>query len=314
MDVAVSVENQPGTSGRAFCASVSSGSGEPLAATASRVDYWILVEYRGMWDRDVLGGSLLSAELKAHLRGQLERLGRARLLFVKKPERRAHRRRQLFFGCSRPGEERFYALEFDDHDDLLGIDLADALAGGATAGVPVEHPLFVVCTHGKRDRCCAKFGRPLYDAFRRAVESEWVWQSTHVGGDRFAGNVVALPQALYFGRVEDEDVRPLLDDYLDGRLYLERYRGRAAYPFALQAAEQAVRVEAGLLEIDDLEFVDSERLDGSWRVRFRASDGPVHEVDVVEERDEEPVYLTCNALMPRYARRFRATGHRILCP
>ncbi|MGH3033397.1 MAG: hypothetical protein ACRDON_02430, partial [Gaiellaceae bacterium] len=170
----VSLERQPDVRGRALCASVSSENAEPLAATASRVDYWILVEYRGMWDRDVLGGSLLSAELKAHLRGQLDRLGHARLLFVKKPERRRPGRRRVFFGCSRPGEERFYTLELDHHDDLLGIDLAHALAGPATPGVPVEHPLFVVCTHGKRDRCCAKFGRPLYDAFRRVADSDWV--------------------------------------------------------------------------------------------------------------------------------------------
>lgn len=309
--MAVSVENQRGTGRRAFCASVSSESAEPLAATASRVDFWILVEYRGMWDRDVLGGSLFSPELKTHLRGQLDRLRHARLLFVKKPERRRHGRLRLFFGCSRPGEERLYTLELDRHDDLLGIDLAHALAAGATPGVPVAHPVLVVCTHGKRDRCCAKFGRPLYDAFRRAVDSDWVWQSTHVGGDRFAGNVVALPQGLYFGRVGEDDVHPLLHDYLDGRLYLERYRGRAAYPFALQAAEQAVRDEAELLGITDLELLGSEQLDGGHRVRFRTPDRAVHEVDLVEELGEEAVYLTCSAVTPRRARRFRVTSHRV---
>jgi hypothetical protein len=312
MRVVMPLERQPDVRRRALCASVSSESAEPLVATASRVDYWILVEYRGLWDRDVLGGSLLSAQLKAHLRRQLDRLGHARLLFVKKPERRRHDRRGIFFGCSRPGEERFYTLELDHHDDLMGIDLAEALTGPSTPGVPVEHPFFVVCTHGKRDRCCAKFGRPLYDAFRRAADSDWVWQSTHVGGDRFAGNVVALPQGLYFGRVDEDDVRPLLADYLEGRLYLERYRGRAAYPFALQAAEQAVRVETGLLGIGDLELVGSEQLDGGPRVRFRVPDGAVHEVDVVEERGDEAVYLTCGAVTPRHPRRFRATDHRVL--
>jgi hypothetical protein len=303
--VAVAVQN-------AFCADVSTGSSEALAATASRVDHWILVEYRGLWDRDVLGGSLLSEELKTHLREQLGRLPHSRLLFVKKPERRAHGRRQLFFGSSRPGEERFYGLEFDRHDDLVGLDLASALRDGGTPGVPVEHALFVVCTHGKRDRCCAKYGRPLYDALRRELDPECVWQSTHVGGDRFAGNVVCLPDGLYFGRVPPDGARPLVADYLAGRLRLEYYRGRSFHTFPVQAAEQRVREETGLVGIDDVAFAAIERAgEEAWTVRLHAG-GALHEIDVAAERADEAVYLTCGAATPQHPRRFEATAHRVL--
>jgi hypothetical protein len=312
--VAVSVENMASAPKRALCADVSDECAESLAATASRIDHWILVEYRGLWDRDVLGGSLLSPELKAHLRRQLRGLGDARLLFVKKPERRAYARRQLFFGTSKPGEERFFQLEFDRHDDLVDLDFAAALSGEETPGLPVDHPLYVVCTHGKRDRCCAKYGRPLYDALRNEAESGWVWQSTHVGGDRFAGNVVVLPQGLYFGRVGREDVRPLLDEHAERNVLLGLYRGRSAYSFAVQAAEQAVRAEAELLGIDDLELLGSEETDGGWLVRFRGPEGEVHEVGVVEERGGEAVYLTCGAVTPQHARRYAAASHRVTRP
>jgi hypothetical protein len=311
--MAVSANPRSTARGRAFCAEVSNESSESLAATASRVDYWILVEYRGLWDRDVLGGSLLSAELKTHLRAQLDGLGHARLLFVKKPERRSYGRRQLFFGSSRPGAERFFGLEFDRHDDLVGLDFADLLASADTPGVPVSHPLLVVCTHGKRDRCCAKQGRPLYEALRREAESDWVWQSTHVGGDRFAGNVVLLPEGVYYGRVLPEDVPRLLDERSRGNLLLERYRGRSAFSFPVQAAEQALRAEEELAGIDDLAYAGGERVDNSaWRVRFRDPLGVMHEVDVVEELSEEPVYLTCGASTPQRARRFTATERRVL--
>ena len=312
--MAVSVENMASVPKRALCADVSDGNAESLAATASRVDHWILVEYRGLWDRDVLGGSLLSPELKAHLRRQLRALGHARLLFVKKPERRSYGRRQLFFGTSKPGAERFFQLEFDRHDDLVDLDFAAALSGAETPGVPVEHPLLVVCTHGKRDRCCAKYGRPLYDALRRESESGWVWQSTHVGGDRFAGNVVILPQGLYFGRVGREDVRPLLDEHAEGNVLLERYRGRSAYSFAVQAAEKAVRVETEFTGIDDLELLGSEGEDGAWHVRFRDRNGGVHDVEVAEERGDEAVYLTCSSLTAQHARRFAAARQRVTHP
>ena len=297
---------------QALCAEVSSTSAEPLAATASRVDHWILVEYRGLWDRDVLGGSLLSAALKAHFRDQLARLPHSRLLFLKKPERRRYGRRALFFGSSRVGTEAFYKLEFDHHDDLVGLDFVSALRGEETPGVPVDHPLFVVCTHGKRDRCCAKFGRPLYDRLRAETESEWVWQSTHVGGDRFAGNVVCLPEGLYYGRVDEGDVRALLNAHAAGEIWLEGYRGRSAYTFAVQAAERAVREEAGLTGIGDVELVGVEaHPERGWTVRLRAA-GTVHEVEVVAERAEEATYLTCSSLTAQHARHYSATSHRVL--
>jgi hypothetical protein len=296
--VAVSVK-------RALCAEASGGANEPLAATASRIDHWLLVEYRGLWDRDVLGGSLLSEPLKAHLREQLARLGHSRLLFIKRPERRSHARRMLYLGSSRPGEERLYALEFERHDDLLGYDFASALLDGGTPGVPVEHPIFIVCTHGKRDRCCAKYGRPLYDGLKRKVDPAWVWQSTHVGGDRFAGNVVVLPEGLYFGRVEGADLDPLLDSYFEGGIHLDRYRGRSAYSFAVQAAEQALRETEGLTAIDAVSLEKVEPRGEGWTVTLRAA-GTTRKVEVDVELADEPVYLTCGSVTPQRPRRYRA--------
>jgi hypothetical protein len=290
---------------RELCADASGAADEGLVATASRVDRWVLVEYRGLWDRDVLGGSLLSEPLKAHLRDQLAKLGHSRLLFVKRPERRSYKRRMLYVGSCRPGDERFYALEFDRHDDLLDYDFAAALLGGGTPGVPVDHPLFVVCTHGKRDRCCAKYGRPLYDQLKGKVDPEWVWQATHVGGDRFAGNVVVLPEGLYFGRVGEKDLDPILDDYFDGRINLERYRGRSAYTFAVQAAEQAVREKTGLGGIHDVELVEVAREDDRWVVSLRAGKRKF-EAEAWVELGEEPVYLTCGSVTPQRPRRVRA--------
>jgi hypothetical protein len=298
---------------RAFCAAVSSASDEPLVATASRIDHWILVEYRGAWARDVLGDCLFSPELKAHLRGQLGALERSRLLFVKKPERRSQSGRRVFFGTSRPGQERFFELEVEHHNDLLDVDLVAALDAGGGPAKPLEGPLYVVCTHGKRDRCCAKFGRPLYDVLRHETETERVWQSTHVGGDRFAGNVVVLPQGLYYGRVGPGDAARVLAAHASGEIDLDRYRGRSAFSFSVQAAERAIRESKELRGIDDLTFLGSSSLqDDSWRVRFRMPDAAVHEVDVAAVTASEPVYLTCESTEPKRARRHVVTAHRVV--
>jgi hypothetical protein len=308
--VAVSIEDPKVASRRALCADVSSASAEPLAATASRIDHWILVEYRGLWSRDVLGDSLLSAGLKAHLRDQLARLPHSRLLFVKKPDRRPDPRRTLFFGCSRQGEERFYRLEFERHEDLLSLDFVSTLRDTGLPGVPVEHPLFVVCTHGKRDRCCAKYGHRLYERLCAETEPTWVWQATHVGGDRFAGNVVCLPEGLYFGRVGEEDVRPLLESHFAGEIRLDRYRGRSGHTFAVQAAERVVREATGLVAIDAVALTGVRAEGDGWTVELK-TEREVHDVNVRAEVSDEPVYLTCASVTPQHPRRFVATGHRV---
>ena len=301
------------TSRRAFCAAVSTAREEPLTATASRIDHWILVEYRGAWTRDVLGGSLLAPELKAHLREQLAGLEHARLLFVRKPERRSQTGRRVFFGTSKPGKERFFQLDVEHQNDLVDVDFTAALSAEGGSATRLDEPLFVVCTHGKRDRCCARHGRPLYDALRSEAETERVWQSTHVGGDRFAGNVVVLPHGLYYGRVDPADVSDLLAAHAAGRVDPARYRGRSAYSFPVQAAEQAVRESEGLLGIDDLVFLGSARQgDEAWRIRFRTSDSAVHEVDVTATLADAPAYLTCESAEPQRARRYVATAHRVL--
>lgn len=282
---------------RLLCADVSASSGEHLGATASRIDHWILLEYRGLWSPDPVAGSSLSDAVKAHLRRRLDSLPRSRLLFMRRPERRREPRLACFVGSTPERGAQFSRIDLDSYEDLLEADL--------TGGTPVEHPLLLVCTHGKRDRCCARFGRPLYDALRDQVDESWLWQATHVGGDRFAGNLVCFPQGLYFGRVGREQAWPLLDELLAGRIYLDCYRGRCCYPFPVQAAEEAVRREAGLTGIDDVVVRSGVRTDEDhWLVEF-AGGGATHEVDVAAELGEL-TYLTCSSETLKRPRRFRA--------
>jgi len=270
------------TSRRPLCAEVSASKGESLAATASRIDNWILLEYRGVWGPDPLLGSMLDRAVKDHLAAELKR-PRSRLLFIRRPRQERHGVVCYTATTAEIGQS-LYRLDLDVHEELVGLDLF-----GADRGEKVDEPLFAVCTHGKRDPCCAKFGRPLYDALRDQVDPEWVWQCTHVGGDRFAGNLVCFPEGLFFGRVGLGDVQPLLDHYLSGRVYLDCYRGRSAYSMLVQAAERAVRERTGLLGVDDVRLVGVE---GS-RVTLEAA-GESHEL-AVERVEGEPTYLTCDS-------------------
>lgn len=192
-------------------------------------------------------------------------------------------------------------LELDRYDDLMGIDLG-------AAGARVEHPLFLVCTHGKHDRCCARFGRPLYDAVREQVEDTWVWQSSHIGGDRFAGNLVVLPDGVYYGRVERSDAWSVVEAALEGRVHLPCYRGRSCHGFAAQAAELAVREHTGVLAVDGVVVRSIRPEAAGWRAEVEA-DEAVYEVEVALT-EGEPTHLTCSTSQLKRPKRYVAGSLR----
>jgi hypothetical protein len=268
-----------------FCADLSRENDEPLAATASRIDNWFLVEYRGLWARDALTGSGLSDQVKQHLLDQVRSVPHGRLLFVRRPDRRGRPELVAFTAASKPDEIAVTRTEFADYEDLRGLDLL--------AGTAVEHPLFLVCTHGKHDPCCARLGRSLYEALRDELAPDWVWQVSHIGGDRFAGNLVCLPEGLYYGRVDRETAGSVLDEHLARRILIPSYRGRSIYTFAVQAAERVLRELTGLVGIDDLTLREVVRRNASTRVTFAAG-AETHELRVDEERGDL-TRLTCSS-------------------
>jgi hypothetical protein len=204
---------------------------------------------------------------------------------VRRPDRRGRPELVAFTAASKPDEIAVTRTEFEAYEDLRGLDLL--------AGTAVEHPLFLVCTHGKHDPCCARFGRPLYEALRDELAPDWVWQVSHIGGDRFAGNLVCLPEGLYYGRVDRETAGPVLDEHLARRILIPSYRGRSIYTFAVQAAERVLRERTGLVGIDDLTLREVVRRNASTRVTFAAG-AETHELRVDEERGDL-TRLTCSS-------------------
>lgn len=285
------------TTTRSFCSDISRDNDEPLGATASRIDHWLLVEYRGLWSSDAVEDSGLSDQVKARLRELRSRHPRTRVLLIRRPDRRRHPTLAVYTAASRQGLERLGGLEIDEHEDLREVDPWEA-------ATPTDEPLFLACTHGKHDPCCARHGRPLFEALSEQLDPASVWQSTHVGGDRFAGNLVCLPHGFYYGRVERDDVPAVVDEYLDGRLLLAHYRGRSCWPFPVQAAERRIRDDEGLTGLDDLSLASVEGGSDRWSIAFDTPGGR-RELDVVAEVGEL-TKLTCESEAKR-PRRFVAT-------
>jgi hypothetical protein len=186
--------------------------------------------------------------------------------------------------------------------DTLDLDLP-ALARGLRPGFePLDGPLFLVCTHGRRDVCCAERGRPVAQALATAVPDA-TWESSHVGGDRFAGNLVAFPHGLYLGRVRPDEAAEVARAYAEGRVSLRHLRGRSCYPMPVQAAEHALRTHAGFDRVDDVGLERSERRRGVSTSTFRTPMGRFSVSVAIEE--SAPSFLTCHSHVAEPAPAYR---------
>src|SRR5712691_6138517 len=107
---------------RPSCAEASLERAEPLAATASRVDNWILVEYRGVWGYDPVAASALSEPVKAHLRERVRTLRPAKVLFVRRGRALRHEPFSVFWVNSSEGGAKLFRAELASHDGLLEHD------------------------------------------------------------------------------------------------------------------------------------------------------------------------------------------------
>lgn len=116
---------------------------------------------------------------------------------------------------------------------------------------PEENPptTMYVCTHAKRDKCCGKFGAPFAKALRDADLVQRgaiaIQDCAHLGGHRFAATCVVMPLGHAYGWLEPEDASTLLEHVEAGTIWLEKYRGNAFLPPALQLAEIGLMTAAG---------------------------------------------------------------------
>jgi hypothetical protein len=234
---------------------------------------WLVVEHRGAWGRDVVADSGLPEST-------VDALGSfpGRVLLIRRSDRRDG------------GAIAFRAATTDvggvlTRHVLPGIDAVTHLGDGE----PLFAPLVLVCGHGRRDPCCARLGGPVFDALQPHVPAERLWQSSHHGGHRFAANVLALPAGVQLGRVTVQDAPRVAALLHEGRIPLDLYRGRTAYPSRVQAAEVAVRRR---LELDAVSGLMLARVrDGE--VTFAHAGGEV--TVLVEERPGPELPPSCGS-------------------
>lgn len=253
-----------------FCARESLSLGDLLAGSAAHAERNLLLSWpRAKWRRSLRQASDMSNEVTARLDAIAEAGRRVNLI---------HRRDQpserhcLYL----MPENRRYELTREELPVFLAaLQRKESLAHWQVTSP--AGPLLLCCTHGKKDKCCAKFGYAAYKALDSAVAKHAlpfdVWESTHLGGCRLAASAVVFPALRKYGRIGDEDVLPLLESEMAGRPYLPCYRGDPRLSPIQQCAQVAALEWLAARGLHgDVSVVESSgeessqwRLDVDWR-------------------------------------------------
>lgn len=259
--------------------SAASAVDEPLGGTAAQVAGWVCLEYPGGWGRDVLDGTALGQELADELRVRADAAG-VRIMFIRRPgrsvltggtsERPAH---TVLLAQSHPDRSWCERLEIDTPTGLLDIDFHAVSGEAPRLGRLVENPVVLVCAHGKRDQCCAVFGRPVAASLAAEFDDD-IWECSHTGGHRFAPSMILLPSGYTYGRLDADASLASVRSAREGEVRLEGLRGRSVWSPRGQVAENAVRqrVKAGIDELS-IEGETVVHADGRrWAVTIEESE------------------------------------------
>lgn len=220
-----------------------------------------------------------------------------RMVAIRRPGRRPPTRRwRWFMAWSTPGDLALVGGEVSDPREYLEL----ALDG--SDGTPVEGPLIAVCAHGRHDQCCAVRGRKATAAVA-AAHPDSTWECSHVGGDRFAANMIILPEGMSYGRVDLTDAAAIVDRHIAGRVSDTFLRGRSSMPHAVQAAQHFARVDSGDDRIDAYPPIAVRRRDHHIEVTLADPGGGTVRVDLGEHLSD-PLISNCRATVAGRVRMF----------
>ena len=288
------------------CADAARERADPLAGSAPPARRWLLLEHPGPWRIDAIAGAGIDPAVLSVLTSTAG--SATRILLVRRPGRidRQAPRSWILAGL----DATTTTGPWQDDKDLL--DAAEAMIEMPASATRRAEPMILVCTHGVHDVCCALRGRPVASA----LSSRWpelVWECSHIGGDRFAPNLVLLPDGFYYGNLDPQSAVTTVEAHLGGTVLPDRLRGMARFLPPVQAAIIAMYQRYGPLGPSDVTVRATEHI------------GPHHGhgsetfVDLVIEPQQQTVkvqvlsvrradaQLTCRAV-----RETPATEYRII--
>jgi hypothetical protein len=254
------------------CSALAARSKEPLAGSAEHVNCWVMLEFRGTWESQALEHNDLPTPVQGWLKDGVEGLRaegfRTRPQFIRQQHQRDKGHLSLFVGFTGMPGPGLYEFRGSTYEDLMALDLR-SLAGNRRAYAEnlVSGERYFVCTNGRRDACCALHGMRVYAELAAQCQTA-AWQTTHLGGHRFAATLVSLPSGAVYGQLQPEDVSGLLKVHAAGALLLPKLRGLSRLDSVSQVADIALRERSGQHQCDRYSLLEADSQDGVERRVF----------------------------------------------
>jgi hypothetical protein len=228
------------------CADAARMRADPLAGSAPPAQRWLLLEHPGPWRIDAVTGAGIDPGVLSTLADKAG--STTRIVLARRPGRIDRRAPRSWILAGLDAET--VTGPWRNDSDLLHA--ADALLHGSSPTIRQRlDPVILVCTHGVHDVCCALRGRPV----AAALAARWpalVWECSHIGGDRFAPNVVLLPDGFYYGNLEPNTATATVEAHLAGTVVPDHLRGMARFLPPVQAAAVAMYRRYGPLGPSDV--------------------------------------------------------------
>ena len=276
-----------------FCSQTSVDNDSPLYGTAANAKVWIMLEYSGRWAARALGDNDLPDRVNAWLSAQADAIPESRVVFIKQDSYQPQD--TLYIARADADGQVLYRVRFESFEALVAVDVAGVLAGDVSAEI-VTDPIVLVCTNGKRDQCCAKFGLPTYQALAQKMGRN-VWQVTHIGGHRYAPTLAVFPAGIYYGHIFVEQTDALVEAVTNRQVLLPHYRGRVFQSGPINAADYWLRKEAGEFAEDGLrvEGIAEGNSAEIQTIQFSDTANAIHSL-TIEAGKTEPELASCNKL------------------
>jgi hypothetical protein len=153
-----------------------------------------------------------------------------------------------------------------------------------------------------------------------AAYPERTWECSHIGGDRFAANVVVLPHSLFYGHVTASRAVELAKLYDEGLVVPDLLRGSGAFTPPVQAAQHFAREAGHSSALDTLLPTSVHQLPNNrWHIDLSTHStdtalpaGPADvgrvSVELSVHLDTVDARLTCAGSAPAQVRRFQLRG------
>jgi len=225
-----------------YCSVLSRNSAEPLAGSAPFARHFVFITWpKKYWQYEALeakGG--FPQGLKKWMKEQSEVNGKISIRLVSRA------------GLSQDKVEIYIYPEKYCYSNVLPSQIPAVLESyfrdGITAAfspAPIEGEQIFICTHGRHDKCCAKFGQELADKMRYHVSRQKtaveVWDSSHLGGHRFAATMIDFPTGRAYGHLSADELPNYLASRKAAQVYGRAYRGSVFLSGLEQVAEAHVQ-------------------------------------------------------------------------